>query len=671
MGVRQWVMNWLEAGRTKNEPERQTDEYPYPFGWFGGRSTNQPTVKRTPANLRTLSESPIPRRAINVIKDGITKLNWSVAAIDEGDAEKYKEICKIIERSLLRPNSTDSFRLWVEQIVEDMLVASAGATELLTAGDKLRPLRMHPVDVFSIELYPNWDGKRDSYRYAQRDHNGGYVHLMDSELMYIRMNPRSSTPFGLSPLETVWETVNSFISAHKSAGKQAGNSFIRKILNLGKGKDGGGVDKNTVAAYRAYWQNEVEGRGMMPIIGSDSPSIIDLGATDDKALYIDWQRFLIEIIAISFGISPKKLGQTKDVNKSTADSEDDDTDSTIQAIAENIVEHINNEIIDSRFKMGGLIEFKFHYATSLKDLKTKADIDAIYLDRRVVTPDEVRDNLGKKALPNNHGEVLMLPSKSQVIDINKPMDQQSDVVPEDNPPLDPVVKARRFKGAKDSPKGTSTEEEEWIAAYLYLMSLIQSRGKNVSSISSLAYVWTPTTSDIQSLSESLTALRSNAWLSSYNRRRAEMGENKVYEVPDDVLSDIRSLAQERAGLITDTYNSDLKKKIKALEQKYVGRNTVDKQKLITGDMEDWLRNRAVYKSAEISDFEAGQAWNQGLFAHDKQHAPGTEYYVFPIATNHQDCAVIIAGSPYTIDELPADLPLHPNCPHRYYAITPS
>ncbi|MEK5415167.1 phage portal protein [Paenibacillus sp. FSL L8-0708] len=418
MGIRQRLITWLEAGRTKNEPERQTEPFSQGWGWWGRRSTNQPVQKRTPTNLRTLSESPIPRRAINVVKDGITKLNWSVAAIDENNTEKYAGLCKIIENTLLKPNPGDTFRSWLEQMVEDMLVCSAGSSEILRAGDKDRPFRMYPVDSFSVDLFPNWDGKPDSYRYAQRN-NGKIVPLTASEMMYVRMNPRSSTPFGLSPLETVWESANNFIDTHRASGKQTKNTFLRKLLNLGKS-----AEKNAVKAFQDYWKNEVVGQGVQPSIGGfEGTSVIDLGATDDKALYIEWQRFLIEIIAISFGVSPKKLGQTKDVNRTTAESEDEDTEATVQSIAENIVEHINNHIIDGIFKMGGMIEFKFIYATSLKDLKTQADIDAIYLDRRTWTPDEVRDKQGKKALPNQHGEVLLQPSKSAVVDINKTQEE--------------------------------------------------------------------------------------------------------------------------------------------------------------------------------------------------------------------------------------------------------
>jgi HK97 family phage portal protein len=415
LGARQWIINWLEAGRSKNEPDRQTDMYPY---LWHGRNNNQPSIKRTPANLRTLSESPIPRRAINVIKDGIAKLDWSVTAINDSDQEKYQEISNVVSNVLRKPNQTDSFRLWLEQIVEDMLVASAGASELVKAGDKLRPLRIFPVDAFSIELYANWDGKRDSNRYAQRI-NGKYVDLTDAEMMYIRMNPRTNTPFGLSPLETVWESANNFIETHRSSGKQTKNSFLRKLLNLGKS-----ADANAVKAYRSYWENEVQGRGMMPIIGGENPSVLDLGATDDKALYIEWQRFLIEVIAVAFGISPKKLGQTKDVNRSTADSENDDTDATIQSIADTIAEHINNEIIEGQFKMGHVIQFKFKYAVSLKDQKTQAEINDTYIKNGTYVIDEVRDSLGKKGHKNKLGEVILFPSNAKVIDINKSLEEQ-------------------------------------------------------------------------------------------------------------------------------------------------------------------------------------------------------------------------------------------------------
>lgn len=416
MGIRSWVLEWLEAGRMRHEPDRRTQVYPYSYGYRTGNK--QPVMKKTPANLRKLSESPIPRAAIKVIKDEVAMLDWTVTAINEAKKEKWQPICDIITRILIRPNPSDTYREWLEQIVEDMLVAGDGSSEILKTGDKTRPLRLFPVDNFSIEHLPMWDGNPNSPRYAQRV-VGEYVYLKDSELMNIRMNPRSNTPFGYGFMEMVWEQVNFFLDSHKSAGNQAGNNFARRILNLGKGAG------NAVDAYRVYWENEVRGRGVQPIISAEGASVLNLGATDDKALYLEWQRFLIEIVAVCAGISPKKLGQTKDVNRNTAESEDEDTGKTIRSIADKIAEHINKDIIEDHFGLGEHIQFKYMHAVSLRDQKLQADIDAIYLDRGVSVPDEVRrGSLGKEPLENEHGAVILRSSTYTVVSLGKTLEEQ-------------------------------------------------------------------------------------------------------------------------------------------------------------------------------------------------------------------------------------------------------
>jgi len=50
--------------------------------------------------------------------------------------------------------------------------------------------------------------------------------------MYVRMNPRSYTSFGLGPLEITFETVNAFLSTHRFAGKQACNAVAEYALWL-------------------------------------------------------------------------------------------------------------------------------------------------------------------------------------------------------------------------------------------------------------------------------------------------------------------------------------------------------------------------------------------------------------------------------------------------------
>ncbi len=108
-------------------------------------------------------------------------------------------------------------------------------------------------------------GSRRRLRYAQvmpgqLESNG--IELYDNQLMYIRMNPRSFTPFGLGPLEVAFETVNQFLSAHRFAGKLAANSVAQYALWL---------NEATPAQHDRlirWWQDEIEGTGRVPVLST-------------------------------------------------------------------------------------------------------------------------------------------------------------------------------------------------------------------------------------------------------------------------------------------------------------------------------------------------------------------------------------------------------------------
>src|SRR5690349_21788204 len=57
----------------------------YPYLPEALHRLNQPILKNTPYNLRRFSETPLPRRAINLIKNAILSLKWKVQPVTEED----------------------------------------------------------------------------------------------------------------------------------------------------------------------------------------------------------------------------------------------------------------------------------------------------------------------------------------------------------------------------------------------------------------------------------------------------------------------------------------------------------------------------------------------------------------------------------------------------------
>src|SRR5438270_5820716 len=81
----------------------------------------------------------------------------------------------------------------------------------------------------------DWDGQPSSPRYVQSTGKLGpdaSVTLADDELMYIRLNPRTHTPFGLGRLEVAFETISEFLTAHRYAARLASNSVVQYALWL-------------------------------------------------------------------------------------------------------------------------------------------------------------------------------------------------------------------------------------------------------------------------------------------------------------------------------------------------------------------------------------------------------------------------------------------------------
>jgi hypothetical protein len=210
MGVRERVMEvWHRlagveaAAGDATTGERKTAVLPSILTPYSGVRAGQNALpKPTPANLRKFAETPVVRRAINVVKDKVASMDWQVrvrrgySAADVPDAQ---ERINVLRRCLEEPNATDSFRVLFEQVIEDLLVGGFGAVEMEATGDPLRPFHLWAVDGATIQIDSRWDGDPARPRYAQATGRMGtdtLVPLRDDELMYVRLNPRTHTPFG-------------------------------------------------------------------------------------------------------------------------------------------------------------------------------------------------------------------------------------------------------------------------------------------------------------------------------------------------------------------------------------------------------------------------------------------------------------------------------------------
>ncbi len=400
VSLREWLSTNLFAGRDgRRTMGAGSNLAPFSSPSFSRTGVSAPhnlVLKPTPANLRRFAETPVARRAINVIKDRIVGMRWRIQprrgrALDQiPDGARRVQV---LTENFEAPNPDDSFRSLLEQVLEDVIVGGFGAIELdlaegwaANSAVKL-PLLMWPVDGATIRIVTDWDGRPDSPRYAQVTGLygvDGQIVLNDNELSYIRLNPRTHTPFGLGRVEVAFETINAFLNAHRYAGRLASNSVVQYALWLQ------GLTPAHHERLIRWWQDEIEGTGRVPILSAESkPEVLRFGAGTDADLRLAWQEFLLRIIADAFDLPAQFLGVERDVNRSTAaEMSELAFRSAIVPTARLVAEYLTRDAIAKKL---GWTDLEFVFTdVDAQDEMEQAQIDEILLRNGVVTVSEVR-----------------------------------------------------------------------------------------------------------------------------------------------------------------------------------------------------------------------------------------------------------------------------------------
>lgn len=269
-------------------------------------------------------------------------------------------------------------------------------------------VRQHGYPVWcgnsTIRVYADWsESVPEKPHYAQLTGlkgERGIISFLDDELLYIRTNVRSSTPFGLGCLEVCFNSVNAFLGVQDMATRAASDNVHKTWLWWEAAVPAGHVE-----TVRRHLRNEVEGQGQIGMIaGLKPPTVLDVQATNPQDMLLDWQQFLIRIIALGFNLSPLALGLERDVNRSTAQVMDEsDFKRAVVPIAVAYAEHLNRGLLWGLMGWKD-IEFKF---VGLGDPSAaeQANLYQIQYKNNWIVPDEVRKDMGRAPFLGGWGKL--------------------------------------------------------------------------------------------------------------------------------------------------------------------------------------------------------------------------------------------------------------------------
>ena len=114
-------------------------------------------------------------------------------------------------------------------------------------------------------------------------------------------------------------------------------------------------------------------------------------------LWLKWQEFLIRVIAMSFGLSPFKLGLERDVNRSTASASQENDWSAIAPVANTIQDYLTHWLLWYRL---GWKDLEFVWNVRTADELKHAQIMAEQWNADAAYVDEIRKAFDRPPLPD-------------------------------------------------------------------------------------------------------------------------------------------------------------------------------------------------------------------------------------------------------------------------------
>jgi len=355
------------------------------------------------------------RAAINIRRDQVAQAEWTIAPVD---AEKpfSQKLADQITYQLNHPNPRDdSWRTFIQPIIEDILVLDAGCVE------KERTLRgqiayLHAVDGGEMKVSRFWAGEPEEPRYYWYPDALGRAaaKFTNGDFIYVMMNPATYRVVGLSPLETLKLTIDAELSGHAYNSRQVQNAAPDGMLDLGEGARPEQIEK-----FKGYWSAEVAGRGAMAFIGgSKNAKFIPFRGSNRDMQFLEWQIYLVRKVAAVFGLTANDLGLGFDINRANGEVQQENTeDRGLRPLLGLVQSHITQEVVQDRSNGGPDNNLAFAFTSlNLKESLSRAQINRLALAGMPwKTPNEARQDEGRPKLEGDIYDKLMANTSQGVV----------------------------------------------------------------------------------------------------------------------------------------------------------------------------------------------------------------------------------------------------------------
>ena len=318
--------------------------------------------------------------------DSVRSLDWKLIAAD-GYVGDVTDAIKAGLAALKKPDRKTPFKSWLAKWLFDVLAYDAGALyRMRNRGGRCVGLKV--IDGTTIApLLDYWGDSPDdpAEAYVQYVNGLPWNWLTRADLIYESFRPRSNSPYGRAPLESILLNANTDIRFQLY--------FLQRFTE-------GNIPEAFAAApetwtpgqieqFQEYWDSLMYGDQSRKHQIRWMPPGSTFAWSNEKDFTDTFSLFLMRKTAAAYHVVPSDLGFTETVNLSSSESQAD----VQHRVGELPLDDFAEGIITSWLQddLGLPVQFRFDRGEEQEDQLAQAQADDIYIKNATVGVSEIRE----------------------------------------------------------------------------------------------------------------------------------------------------------------------------------------------------------------------------------------------------------------------------------------
>lgn len=256
------------------------------------------------------------RACVDLIVGTCAKVKIKVTPVKEEEtiSSETKTHIEEVEKLLNNPNQKDeSFEMIRRKVLKDILIYDAGAIEVVYDGEKPAELYDLPGDRIRISVDEHGYYNEQAFYLIPRTKEGtvwekkNAVPFSQEEVIYFMRNPRAGSVYGLSPIESLVNSIESDLNASEyNSNFFLNNAEPSGIINLK------GIPKTELTRFKEQWKQDLKTyKNAHKIFITNIEKGIEWEKMSESAQdmqFMEYQKWLVQKILTVYQVKPFVLG---------------------------------------------------------------------------------------------------------------------------------------------------------------------------------------------------------------------------------------------------------------------------------------------------------------------------------------------------------------------------